>query len=140
MSYAMSEALQKAVYERLQADPALQAIVGDEIYDTPPDVPVTEAPALHVTLGEERVRDGSTKTSSGAVHDFSVTVHALTEGFARPKAAAAAVADALMGVPLVLDRGVLIDLRFLFARAERGTANRPRRVDMRFRAVLEDTI
>lgn len=140
MTYAMSEALQTAVYQRLTTDPALMDLVGQDIYDAAPPVAAADAPDLHVTLGEERVRDGSTKTSSGAVHDFTVTVHARTEGFSRPKAAAAAVCEALLPGGLTLSRGHLVDLRLLSVRAERGRINRPRRVEMRFRAVLEDTM
>lgn len=140
MTYALSEALQTAVYARLIQDAALMALVGEDIYDAPPQVPAAEVPPLHVTLGEERVRDGSTKTSAGAVHDFTVTVHALTEGFSRPKAAAAAVCEALLGSDLALSRGHLVNLRLLHVRAERGRADQPRRVTLRFRAVLEDTI
>ncbi|MEM8786764.1 MAG: DUF3168 domain-containing protein [Pseudomonadota bacterium] len=139
MSYVLSAALQSAVYQRLTQDAALMALVGQDVYDAPPQTAPAEAPDLHVTLGEERVRDGSTKTSDGAVHDFTVTVHARTEGFSHPKAAAAAVCEALLPADLVLDRGHLVDLRLLNARAIRGRADQPRRVDLRFRAVLEDT-
>lgn len=140
MSYAMSEALQRAVYEQLSGDSAVVALVGTEIYDAVPPASPAQTPDMHITLGGERVRDGSTKTSLGAVHDFAVTVHARTEGFRRAKAAAGAICDALIGASLTLTRGVLIDLRFLSARADRGAANQPRRVTLRFRAVLEDTI
>ena len=138
MSYALSSALQSAVYQRLSGDPALIDLVGQEIHDAPPQLAPAETPDLHVSLGEERVKDGSTKTSSGSVHDFTVTVHARTEGFSRPKAAAAAVCEALLGADLTLTRGHLVDLRFLSARADRGRPNETRRVELRFRAVLED--
>ncbi|NNU81908.1 DUF3168 domain-containing protein [Halovulum dunhuangense] len=137
MSYALSEALQAAVYARLTGDAALQELVGGAIHDAPPPLEPGSEPPLLVTLGEERVRDASTKTSVGAVHDFAVTVHARTEGFSRPKAAAAAVCDALLSVPLVLSQGHLVDLRMLHIRAERGRGTGPRRVELRFRAVLE---
>ena len=140
MTYALSVALQTAVYTRLSQDAALMDLVGQDIYDAPPPGPPAEAPDIHVTLGEERVKDGATKTSVGAVHDFTVTVHARAEGFSRPKAAASAVCEALLPADLTLSRGHLVDLRLLFARADRGPANAPRRVEMRFRAVLEDTV
>lgn len=140
MTYAISEALQVAVFEQLSNDAALTGLVGSEIHDAPLPLPVANVPEVHVTIGEERVRDGSTKTSSGAVHDFTVTVHSKTQGFVKAKAAAAAVCDALIDAPLTLSRGVLINLRFLFARADRGPASAPRRVALRFRAVLEDTV
>lgn len=140
MSYAMSHALQEAVFTTLTQDAGLLALVGQDIYDAPPQVDPAEVPAVSVTLGPERVRDGSTKTSSGAVHDFTVMVHARTEGFSRPKAAAAAVCEALLDVPITLARGHLINLRMLSARAVRGPAAEPRRVELRFRAVLQDTV
>lgn len=139
MSYVMSEALQRSVFARISGDAGVVALVGDAVYDAVPPVPVGDAPELHVTIGEERARDASTKTSIGAVHEFSVTVHARTEGFVRAKAAAAAVCEALLATPLSLDRGSVANLTFLFARADRGPANRPRQVSMRFRALLEDT-
>ncbi|WP_112323299.1 DUF3168 domain-containing protein [Oceanibium sediminis] len=140
MTYALSTALQEAVFTALTGDAALMALVGQDIYDAPPQLAPADVPELHVTLGEERVRDGSTKTSRGAVHDFSVTVHARTEGFSRPKAAAAAVCEALLDRDLPMARGHLVNLHMIEARAERGAANAPRRVRLRFRAVLQDSI
>ena len=140
MTYALSTALQEAVFAQLTQDTALQAVVGQDIYDAPPQVDPAVAPDVSVTLGPERVRDGSTKTSAGSVHDFSVLVHARSEGFSRPKAAAAAVCEALIDQPLSLNRGHLVNLRMLSARAVRGQASEPRRVELRFRAVLQDTV
>ena len=140
MTFAISEALQVAVYEKLTGDAALADLVGSEIHDAPLPLAAATVPEVHVTIGEERVRDGSTKTSTGAVHDFTVTVHSRSQGFSKAKAAAGAVCDALIDAPLSLSRGVLINLRFLFARADRGPATAPRKVALRFRAVLEDTV
>ncbi len=140
MTYALSQALQVAIYDHLSNDPTLTGLVGAEIHDAPLAVPVADVPDVHVTIGEERVRDGSTKTSDGAEHDFTVTVHTKAGGFSRAKEAAGAICDALIDTPLVLSRGVLINLRFLFARADRDRASAPRRVALRFRAVLEDTV
>jgi hypothetical protein len=140
MSYAMSASLQAAVYQHLVADAALTALVGQEIYDLPLPVDAPDAPELHITLGEERVRDAGTATSRGAQHDFSVTVHSSAQGFASAKAAAGAVSEALVDAPLILARGRLVALRMLFASAERGTAPERRRIVLRFRAVIDDTI
>ncbi|MEO1274838.1 MAG: DUF3168 domain-containing protein [Pseudomonadota bacterium] len=139
MTYAVASALQTAIWQRLSGDAELVALVGAEIHDAPPQGGTADAPDLMVTLGEERVRDNSTKTSRGASHDFTVDVVARTEGFSRPKAAAAAVCEALLGADLTLSKGHLVDLRFLSARAERGRASAPRRVSLRFRAVIEET-
>lgn len=137
MTYALSAALQAAVYQRLAGDAALAGLIGDRIFDAPLDAGPGEAPADHITLGEETVRPGDTKTSRGAVHDFSVTVHSGRDGFDTVKRIAAAVCEALVDAPLALAEGHLVALRFLRARADRGRAPEKRRISLRFRAVLD---
>ena len=136
MSYGVSSALQGAVYQRLQADAALAALVGGDIFDAaPPGV----VPSIYVSLGPEDVRDRSDKTGRGADHDFTVSVVTTAAGFQSAKDAAAAVSDALVDAPLVLSRGSLVSLNFVRARAKRVQDADVRRIDLRFRARVEDT-
>ena len=135
MSYAVSAALQEAVYQHLSGDAALSAIVGSAIYDA---IPSGTLPPIYVTLGSETVRDRSDKTGFGANHDFGVSVITGAQGFAQAKQAAAAINDALSDAALILTRGRLVGLRFLKARASRDTGNGTRRIDLIFRARVED--
>ena len=135
MSYAFASGLQACVYARLAGDSALGALVGDAIFDGPPAL--TPADTDYVTLGEESVRDFGTKTSDGAIHDFSVTAYSGRDGFDGVKRVAEAVCAALVDAPLALDAGRLVALRFLRASAERGRAPVKRRVVLRFRAVVD---
>lgn len=96
-----------------------------------------EAAPDYVTLGEESVRANDTKTSRGAVHDFTVTVHSGRDGFDTVKRVAGAICASLVDAPLELDAGRLVGLRFLQAKAERGPAPEKRRVALRFRAVVD---
>ena len=81
MSYAFSAGLQAGVYQRLIGDPALAALVGGAIYDAPLE------PALGgrrpTTSRSARRRCGRTtpRPASGAIHDFTVTVHSGRDGF-----------------------------------------------------------
>ena len=135
MSYGVSSALQAAVYQRLQADAALAALVGGGIFDAaPPGV----VPTIYVSLGPEDVRDRSDKTGRGADHEFTVSVVTTPAGFQSAKDAAAAVSDALVDAPLVLSRGALVSLNFVRARAKRVQDADVRRIDLRFRARVED--
>lgn len=135
MSYGVSAALQAAVYQQLAADVALAGLVGTDIYDA---LPSGTVPSLYVALGPEVAKDRSDKSGGGALHDFTVSVVTDTTGFASAKAAAAAVSDALIGAPLTLARGHLVYLNFLRAKAVRiGTADE-RRIDLTFRARVED--
>lgn len=135
MTYALSAALQAAVYARLSTDSALSTLVGSSIYDAlPPGV----APALYVVIGAEKVRDQSDKTGRGAEHDFIVSVVTDVSGFAGAKAAAGAVADSLVDAPLALSRGNLVALGFVRAVAARVGAGGERQIDLTFRARVED--
>jgi hypothetical protein len=115
-------------------------MVGGEIYDAPLSRPNSDVAPDHITLGEELVRANNTKTSVGAVHDISVTVHSQRDGFETAKKLAAAVCESLIDAPLQLTRGNLVSLRFLQAKAERGRSPEKRKVALRFRAVVDQDI
>lgn len=135
MSYAVSGALQAAVFAALNADAALGALVGTAIYDA---VPAGNVPDIYVRLGSETVREASDGSGAGAVHFLSVSVITTSPGFASAKAAAAAVSDALHDADLALARGSLISLRFERASARRIDAASARQIDLRFRARVSD--
>lgn len=135
MSYAVAAALQEAVFQQLEGDAALDAIVGDAIYDA---IPAGTLPAIYVVLGAETARDRSDKTGSGAAHDLNVSVITGQQGFSQAKQAAAAINDALADADLSLSRGRLVGLWFLRAKAKRDTSDGTRRIDMIFRARVED--
>lgn len=135
MSYAFAGGLQARVYERLAGDAGLAALVAGAIYDAP--LAMAPEATEYVTLGEETVRDWGTKTSGGAIHDFTVTAHSGRDGFDGVKRVAAAVCAALVDAPLALEAGRLVALRFLRASAERGRAPAKRKVTLRFRAVVD---
>ncbi len=136
MNLSFDVGLQGAIYRRLTSDAGLSALVGDAVYDAPPE-PGAPARLAHVTLGEERVRPFDTKTSHGALHDFTVVVHSGADGFAAAKRIAAAVCSALVDAPLSLDQGRLVAIRFQRATAERAAAPEKRRVSLLFRAVVD---
>ncbi|MBE9635708.1 DUF3168 domain-containing protein [Salipiger mangrovisoli] len=134
MSYAVSGALQAAIYGILKDDATLAGLVGGAIYDAPPSGTL---PELYVTLGAEQVRAASDGTASGAWHDLTVAVVTGASGFSAAKAVAAAVSDLLHEADLGLSRGRLVSLRFRRAAARRESGGL-RRIDMTFRARVED--
>ena len=136
MSYGVAAALQKAVYETLVADATVSALIGTNVFDAPPAGPV---PETYVALGPEDVRERSDQTGRGALHRFTISVVSEDSGFAAIKTVATAVSDALDGAAPALDRGELVGLWFERASARRtGQAGRIRRIDLRFRARVED--
>mgnify|MGYP003571153208 CR=1 FL=1 len=135
MSYGMAAALQAAIWQRLSADPALAALVGGAIYDAAPQGTV---PDLYVILGPEDVRERGDGTAAGAEHRVTVTVVSAAAGFLIAKQTAGAVSDALVGAALTLDRGWLVSLNFLRARARRSRDGQLRRIDLTFRARVDD--
>ncbi len=135
MSYGVASALQAAVFVAVSGDVAVQALVGSDVFDA---LPAGSLPQTYVVLGEEIVRPKSDGSARGAEHDFTVSVFSDAAGFAAAKAVAVAVSDALVDANLVLMRGVLVSLVFRQARANRGKAPDGRRIDLRFRARVED--
>ncbi len=135
MSYGPASALQAAVYQLLAADAGLAALVGSAIHDEMPPGPVV---GTFVTLGEGEVRDLSDKTGGIAEHRLSISVLSDAEGFAEAQAAATAVSDALVDATPALSRGRVVVLNFLRARARRVRAGQLRRIDLTFRAIVQD--
>lgn len=135
MSYGVSAALQTAIYQSLVADAALGDLVGADIYDA---IPSGTLPSLYVALGPEVVKDRSDKTGGGAEHEFSVSIVTDSAGFATAKQAAGAVSDALVDAELTLNRGTLIALNFYRAKAIRVGDADERRIDLTFKALVQD--
>ncbi|MGI3168245.1 DUF3168 domain-containing protein [Pseudooceanicola sp. C21-150M6] len=135
MTYALSGALKKAVYQRLTGSDALQQMVGDAIFDAPR---VGAIPSLYVSIGPEVVQARSDRSGAGARHDFTVSVVTDNAGFQQAKAVAGTVTDVLSGPIGPLDRGRVVALNFRRARARRDEAGQQRRIDLIFRALLDD--
>ncbi|MEQ3710250.1 MAG: DUF3168 domain-containing protein [Tateyamaria sp.] len=135
MTYAVSAALQSAVYAAVSADPGVAAIVGGAVYDA---LPSGTLPGLYVSLGPENVRVEDDQTGSGSAHRFVISVITDVPGFRAAKEAAGAVSDALHETDLTLSRGRLVSLRFQRARAYQIDKSAGRRIDLTFRARVED--
>ncbi|WP_460273364.1 DUF3168 domain-containing protein [Celeribacter sp. ULVN23_4] len=135
MSYGVSAALQTAVYQALVNDTTLTGLVGSAIYDAAPSGTV---PSLYVSLGPEDVTDASDKSGHGARHEFTVSVVSDSAGFLTAKQVAASISDVLTDADLTLTRGRLVGLWFLSAKARRVQDSDVRRIDLKFRARVED--
>lgn len=134
MTYAMGESLQMAVYGRLAGDPSIDATVGGAVFDAVPEA----APDLFVALGPERVTGRSDSGGEGAIHEVRVSVVTRRGGYIAAKAVAALVCDSLLGTELAMTRGRLVSMRFLRAEARRDEGEGTRRIDLWFRARLDD--
>lgn len=132
MSYGVAAALQAAIYACLTSAPAL---AGVPVVDA---IPSGGGTGTFVLIGPEEVIDQSDKTGGGAEHRLTVAVISDAAGFLAAKDVAVAVSDALVDAPLALSRGHLVGLRFLRAKAVRLDAGGARRIDLSFRARVED--
>lgn len=101
-------------------------------------LPAGPVPPLYLSLGPEVVRNRSDGSAQGADHDITLSVVADTAGFHLAKTAAAAVCDALAEPDLTLSRGRLVAWHFIKATARRDGAGQRRRIDLTFRARLDD--
>ena len=137
MSYAMSAALQEAVFASLSGNTALTALVGG-IYDSPPPGDGTPPSGTYITLGDEVAKDRSSASHKGCTLDFEINIHSDFAGYSAAKEVAGLVVDALDWAELFLNRGSLLNLKFLKSRARRGVAPETRRIALVFRAILDD--
>lgn len=135
MSYALSSALQAAVFQKLIADIAVTDLVGTAIFDA---LPAGNVPPLYVAIGPERVKDASDQTGGGALHEFVISVVTDHAGFAGAKTVSGLISDSLIDAPLNLSRGKLVSLRFFKAAAARVGTGDQRRIDLTFRARVCD--
>ena len=136
MTYAMSGALQTALFQELAADATLQSLLGSHVYD---EMPSGEVSDLFVVIGDERVRDWSTMTEAGADHRLTVSVVSDQEGYLAAKQAAAAVSNALSSSTFSFAEGRVVLCRFEGARARRVRSGQRRRIDLNFRVIVEET-
>lgn len=135
MSYGAGAALQAAVFQRLVGDVVLNTLVDGAIFD---EMPAGAVPPVYVTLGAETVVDRSDRDGGAAEHRFVISVFSDAGGFTKAKSAGVAISDALMGAALLLARGRVVLLSFDRAVARRDTKDNLRRLDLRFRARVED--
>jgi len=132
MSYGAAAALQSAIFQHLAADPALAGI---SIVDA---IPPGTATGTFVLLGPEEVTDQADKSGGGAEHRVVISVISDATGFLAAKTIAVAISDRLDGAVPALARGQLVSLAFQRAVARRLEAGDVRRIDLSFRARIED--
>ena len=135
MSYGAAAALQSAVFAALSDNSALSGFVSGAIFDAEP---AGVLPETYVSIGPEKVRSASDGSAGGAVHEISISVVTEEAGFAGAKTVAAAISDILVDADLPLSRGRLVSLRFLKAKAMRDDVGSNRRIDLSFRARIDD--
>jgi hypothetical protein len=134
MSYGAAAALQVALYARLAGFPAL---AGVPVLDA---VQPGQGPGTFVLIGPEEVRDASDKSGAGADHRITVSVISDAGGFLTAKTVAGHVSDALAGFRPLLTRGTIVHLLFDRASAERIDEGAIRRIDLVFRARIDDQV
>ena len=135
MTYALSCSLQRAIFTYLAGEAALYSLIGTHIFDVPPP---GGNPSTYILIGEETALDRSSKTNEAALHEFVVSVNSDAAGFGKAKDVAAVVCDTLLNASLTMERGTITGIWFRNAKAVRGKTPDRRRIDLRFRAYVED--
>lgn len=135
MTYALGASLQTALFAHLTADPALQTALNGAIYDA---IPPRTPPATYALIGVEDALDRSDNTGRGAEHRLTISVVTNDAGFMAAKTIAAAICDRLDQPLPLLTRGRVVGLWFDRADARKLDGARTRRIDLRFRARVED--
>lgn len=136
MSLAHAASLQAAVYTCLVEDPTVASLAGGSVFD---GAPVGAPPDLYVALGTGEVRVDRDASGTLASHKLEVSVVGTEQGFHLVKTLAGAVETALIGSSLPLPSGRVAGLRLERARARRERNGVRRRVDLIFRALVDDS-
>jgi hypothetical protein len=134
MPTAASAALRAAIHDALNADAALNALLGGQkVYDEPPRA----AAFPYVTLGETRIADYSTGTEAGEEHQLVLHAWSRQGGHREAHLIAGALLQALDEAPLTLADHHLVNFRFSVADVRREADGRTYHALVRFRAVTE---
>lgn len=135
MTYLLSAPLQQAVYGCLANDPAIVGVVGNAVFDAPPE---GVRPPVFIAIGPEDVVQRFDKTNNAAAHRFTITLVSEAPGFLALKELAGLVEAALVNATLPLNRGRVVSITFQKAKARRERSGTRRRIDMTFRAFVDD--
>lgn len=135
MSYATAPALQTALYQLISADAELQTLLAGAIYDA---IPPATPPATYLLIGAEEAVDASDKSGRGAEHRLRLSVVTNATGFLAAKQVAARLCDLLADATPPLARGRVVAIWFDRAEARKLEGDQTRRIDLRFRARIED--
>ncbi|MEM6944440.1 MAG: DUF3168 domain-containing protein [Pseudomonadota bacterium] len=140
MTAALTWPLQEAVFQVLAAAPEVAAIAPGRIYDAvPPASAEAEDIPVYAVIGDDTVQEWGTQIDRGSQHLFGISVFATERSFAQAKRLAGAISDVLATVPLTLSRGRVVCISFFSARTRREERDRLRRIELRFRVLIEDT-
>ncbi|MEL6773335.1 MAG: DUF3168 domain-containing protein [Pseudomonadota bacterium] len=140
MTYALAWPLQQAVFALLSADAGVEAVAPGRVFDAPPPLQgEAESEPPYAVIGDETVQEWSAADGDGAAHTLGVSIFASERSFAAAKRMAGAICDAMLASDLALSRGRVVLVAFLSARTRREERDRLRRIDLRFRVLVEDT-
>jgi len=127
--------LQKALFEALNGDAALAAMLGGaKIFDHAP----ANVAFPYVTFGRTSVYDWSTSTESGTEQLFTLHVWSKARGKREALAIMEIVRARLDGGPLVLDRNLLVNMTLEFVEVRYDEDLSVYHGLLRFRAVTEE--
>ncbi len=132
-----SWALQKAIFQTLEADAALTALLGaGKIFD---DVPQGAA-FPYLTIGQSTARDWSTSSEAGFEHNLTLHVWSKSHGRKQVQETLGAIHDVLHDANLTLEDHNLINLRHNYTEIRRTPDGKAYHGLTRYRAVSEPVI
>jgi hypothetical protein len=110
-------------------------LVGGNIFDA---LPSGEIALTYILIGEEKILDRSDVTGASTRHDVTVSVVSSSAGFSDAKIIAAEICNALVDGSVILSAGNLRQIQFRSAKSRRDTGGAERRIDLIFRALIDE--
>ncbi|WOF73366.1 DUF3168 domain-containing protein [Parvibaculaceae bacterium PLY_AMNH_Bact1] len=135
MTLSASWELQKAIHAGLVADAGLSSLVGDRVFDRPPQ----DAAFPFVTLGDTDVEPDGAGSEGAAIHRLALSVWSRTRGRRETKEIMSAIDGVLQDASLILTDHVLVNLQLERASVSYASEAEALRGRLVFRAYTEPT-
>lgn len=135
MNILHSAALQSGIYQTLSNATSISNLIGTNIFDAVPSGLVAET---YVLIGEEKVISKADFNNGATRHDVTINVVSSASGFSDAKIVASEICNVLDGAAMVLSAGNLRNIQFRMARSRRDTGATERRIDLVFRALIDE--
>ena len=136
MKYEYSNDLQKAVFTAIHENIEIVEVTEGAIFDHVPSTQIL--PEIYVRIGDEQLRNRSTKTNSITESIFEVSVFSQKQGFLAAKKLSSKLAEQITNTHMGIESGKLVGIWFIKSQTYRLEKGNLRQIKLWFKAIIEE--